>query len=296
MLSIIIIYIITIAQTDEIICVTIIKILEKAIMIKKLFQKYKIKLLFFIISFIIFSAYVVVTSWKSATYKEVQSMYPIQYSSNKEASKAFLKAMEYRIYIKELHTFLDYDNFIMMMLLANLNMHFAEGKALLPKDSVEDIVWWVLFYKDMYGLVVPPRNDNSLAYENLSYDEFSKVHDEVFEMIKRYPYGEVNFRLKEIREFRFQAMAILVEFYYKRYSNRYDGKNRAIKENLHEHDIKVVQNLKDIKELYLKVYNEQIMFSNYKNDMKYNFLNDMVYMSGEIIAKYIYIGYVGVNG
>ena len=54
-------------------------------------------------------------------------------------------------------------------------------------------------------------------------DEFAKKHDEIFEMIKRYPFGEINFDIKQINEYKFQTMAILVEFYIARYTNRYEN-------------------------------------------------------------------------
>lgn len=186
-------------------------------------QKNKNKFIIGIIALIVMSIYIFITTWQSSTYKEVRSMYPLEKSSNKEASEEFLKAMEYRIYIKQLHPFFDYDSFVMTPLLEKLDYHFKKGKELLPKDSVEDIVWWVLFYKEIHGLLVPPRNDNSLAYENLPYQEFKKVHDEIYEMIMRYPDGEVHFKIDEIKSFRFKTMAILVGFYYKEFSCRYNA-------------------------------------------------------------------------
>ena len=166
-------------------------------------KKYKYKILIGFLALIVMSVYIFITTWQTSTYKEVRTMYPLEKSQNKKASEEFLKAMEYRIYIKQLHSFFDYDSSIMKPLLEKLNEHYEKGKTLLPNDSVEDIVWWVLFYKEIYGLVMPPKNDNSLAYENLPYQEFTKVHDEVFEKIERYPYGKVYFKLDEIKKFRF---------------------------------------------------------------------------------------------
>jgi|GEM_PF-3862616 len=216
-------------------------------------------------------------------------MYPLSQSKNPKASEEFLKAMEYRIYIKELHPFFDYDSFVMAPLLMKLNYHFKRGKALLPKESVEDIVWWTLFYKEIYGLLVPPRNDNSLAYENLPPEKFRKVHDMVYEMIMRYPEGKVYFDIPEIKAFRFKAMAILVGFYYKRYTRRYDGKSmtdKAIQENK---DKVAQQNLQNIKNKYQIAYEKLIINSKSKDFMKREYFADMLYLITDSIVKYTFI-------
>ncbi len=255
--------------------------------LKNYWKLHRYKLLLAFVALLTMSVYIFITTWQSTTYKEVHTMYPLEKSFNKEASEEFLKAMEYRIYIKELHPFLDYDSFIMAPLLEKLDYHFKRGKALLPKDSVEDVVWWVLFYKDIYGLVVPPRNDNSLAYENLPYQEFAKVHDEIYTMIEKYPYGEVYFKIDEIKKFRFQAMAILVEFYYGKFSRRYQGKFDARVDKYNRDDTNW-EKLRNLKKYYLKAYEYYIESSNYKNVMQYNFWSDIVYISSELIVKYIF--------
>jgi hypothetical protein len=138
-------------------------------------------------------------------------------------------------------------------------------------------------------LLVPPRNDNSLAYENLPPKEFAKVHDAVYEMIMRYPEGKVYFDIPEIKQFRFRVMAILVGFYYKRYSHRYSGKSmidKAIQENK---DPVALENLQNIKNNYRVAYEKFIANSKSKDFMKREYIVDMLYLITDSIVKYTFI-------
>lgn len=256
--------------------------------IKENITQHRWKALFVVLTTIVISIYIAFTSWIHATQQEVFEMYPIKYSQNKEASTEFLKAMEYRIYIKELHPYFDYDSFVMKPLLNKMNDHFKQGKVLLSKNSVEDIVWWVLFYKDIYGLVVPPRNDNSLAYENLPPKEFVKVHDEVYEMIERYPFGEVYFDLDEIKKFRFQAMAILVEFFSGEYTDRYNGKTEKEKAQEYAKDMGSKTKLLTTIKNYELVKNKYLNISAFYKQMHLHYIADIVGISSELILKEIY--------
>jgi len=235
------------------------------------------------------SVYVFITTWQISTYKEVRTMYTLEQSQNKKASEEFLKAMEYRIYIKQLHPFFDYDSFVMKPLLEKLNEHYEKGKKLLPNDSVEDIVWWVLFYKEIYGLLGNIKNDNSLAYENLPYQEFAKVHDEVYKMIMRYPEGKIYFKIDEIKSFRFKTMAILVGFYYKDFSCRYDASTVREREKIEDYDPKAVRLFTDIKNKYKSAYEKFINTSKNKEFMQQEYWSDIIYISSDLIAMYTFI-------
>ena len=252
-------------------------------------KKYKNKIILAFIGLVLMSIYIFFTTWQKRTYQEVHMMYPLEKSKNQKASEEFLKAMEYRIYIKELHPFFDYDSAVMAPLLAKMDYHFKRGQALLPKDSVEDIVWWTLFYKEIYGLLVPPRNDNSMAYENLPPKEFRIVHDMVFEMIMRYPEGKVYFDIPEIKAFRFKVMAILVGFYYKKYSNRYNGKSMIEKARKANKDTNSVDKLMVIQKKYRLAYKNFIDYSKNKFFMENYYLTDQIYIASELIVKYVRI-------
>ncbi|MCT7910132.1 hypothetical protein N5915_11240 [Arcobacter lacus] len=60
-------------------------------------------------------------------------------SPNPQATEHFIKAMEYKNYILNLHRFVDYDNFLMKPLLTKMNEEYEKGKSLLPKTSAEDV-------------------------------------------------------------------------------------------------------------------------------------------------------------
>lgn len=239
--------------------------------------------LIFIIT-LLFPAFMYASNWSDATAKKVREMYPIEKSKNPAASAEFLKAMEYRIYIEELHPTMDYDNPVMLKLIRQMDEHFQKGKKLLPKNSVEDIVWWVLFYKDIYGLIVPPRNDYSLAYENLPYQEFAQKHDEILQMIERYPYGIVNFNLPEIKRFRFQAMAALVSFYSGKYPRRYPAQHQ----DYYLDDPQSVKNLSKVLKHYEVVKNKYLLGSKFVHAMTLSYSSDMVDISSELIKIRMY--------
>ncbi len=252
----------------------------------------KFKWILLLIFVVVFPLFAGTSLWMDATAKKVREMYPIEKSKNSAASAEFLKALEYRIYIDELHPTMDYDNPIILKLIEHMDDHFQKGKKLLPKESVEDIVWWVLIYKEIYGLVVPPRNDNSLAYENLNCQEFSKKHDEIFQMIKRYPEGEVYFDLPEIRGFQFQAMAILVEYYNAKYMKRFN-KNNTLKQNLDflyndQKNNHYDEHLKEILASYEIIKNKYLNQSKFLAEMRLHYYTDAVHMSLELIKKEMY--------
>lgn len=249
----------------------------------------KLNWILLLIFTVIFPLFADTSIWMDATAKKVREMYPIEKSKNPVASAEFLKAMEYRIYIDELHPTTNYDHPVIKKLIEKMNEHFQKGKTLLPKESVEDIVWWVLLYKDIYGLVVPPRNDNSLAYENLPYQEFTKKHDEIFKMIKRYPEGEVNFDLPEIKGFQFQAMAILVEYYNAKYMKCFNKKN-TLEENLDflyndQKNNHYDEHLKEILASYEIIKNKYLGQSKFIEEMRLHYYSDVVYMSIILMLK-----------
>ncbi len=252
-------------------------------------KKYKNKIILALMGLVLMSIYIFFTTWQERTYKEVHAMYPLEKSKNPKASEEFLKAMEYRIYIKELHPYFDYDSFVMAPLLMKMNYHFKKGKAFLPKDSVEDIVWWTLFYKEIYGLLVPPRNDNSMAYENLPPKEFVKVHDAVYRMIMRYPEGKVYFNIPEIKAFRFKVMAILVGFYIDRCTRRYEGKDQRSRAIKAANDIELYKHLNSIFNKYKLAYYKFGHDVVNRQFMQNEYFSDVVYIYTEIIMNYTFI-------
>lgn len=254
----------------------------------KVLFKSKLKSTLLIVLLIVTIVFGLTKIWITSTQKELKIMYPLEKSKNIDASSQFLKAMEYRIYIKELHRFFDYDSIVIRFLINRMNDHFNKGRTLLPKESVEDIVWWVVFYKDIYGLVVPPRNDNSLAFENLEPKAFSIEHEKVFRMIERYPYGEINFDLDEINKYKFQTMAILVEFYFGEFVQKYDVEGQKNKAILYSKDQESITKLKQVLFYYSLIEKKYLPTSQYYEKMKLHYDADQVAISSEILLKAIY--------
>lgn len=250
--------------------------------------KIKNKKLLITLLFVIGIILIVVVNWQKGTQSKLEELHPIEYSKNQEASREFLKAMEYKIYISQLHSFFDYDSFIMIPFLEKMNFHFNKGKSLLPQNSVEDIVWFVALYKDIYALVVTQKDDYSLAYEKLPFDEFAKKHDEIFEMIKRYPFGEINFDIKQINEYRFQTMSILVEFYVGKYVKRYENMKEKSASVQFMTDIKVTENLNNTLDYYKIVKEKYLDSSSFYDDMKLHYFTDVVDISLNLLGIKLY--------
>ena len=213
---------------------------------KTLLKKYKYP---FIIFLILATVYTVVISWHQGTEKGLRELYPLEKSANKAATNAFIKAQVYSADIATLHPYFDYDSFVMQPLISRMEENMQKGTSLLPKESIEDILWWVFTYTDIHALMVPPRNDNSLAYDELPPEEFAKIHDKVYEMIERFPEGKLYFDFERIKKFQFQAYNTLVKFFYGNSSLRFEG-NKEEKKEKFAHDEKTKKRLKNILKMY----------------------------------------------
>lgn len=77
----------------------------------------------------------------------------------------------------------------------------------MPDDSIEDVMWWVLYYKRMYGLTNKTQDYSML--DKLSYDDYQ----EIYEMIKRVPYGNIYYDVDIMTEYRLSNMLGLVMLY-----------------------------------------------------------------------------------
>ncbi|MBT0879610.1 hypothetical protein KJQ97_09255 [Campylobacter sp. 2018MI01] len=161
-----------------------------------------------VIAFIFTIFFLIIGSFYAIISEVQKETFDIQYSKNPEASAKFANAMEYRIIIESLHKYLNYDNFIMIFLINQMNDKFKEGKELLPKDSIEDILWWMILNRNMFF----KSDDLSYAkYVTNTYkDEF---FNEIYSMIERLPYGKNYFDNIELNQNRFATMLRLVSIY-----------------------------------------------------------------------------------
>ena len=186
-------------------------------------QRIRLALIIFLILMMCL-AYSVVQIWFSSFSDNIDKMYPLEKSQNKEASKEFVMAMKYRLYISKLHNYFDYDHFIMKQILNKVDKHFNKGKSLLPDDSIEDIVWWGLFYQEIYGAVYDKKGDESMDFKAMSDRGLDALIDNIGKMIKRLPYGNNYFKIQEIDENTFFAMTKLIAFYKETLMERYKRK------------------------------------------------------------------------
>ena len=213
---------------------------------KTLLKKYKYP---FIIFLILATVYTVVISWHQGTQKGLRELYPLEKSANKAATNAFIKAQVYSADIATLHPYFDYDSIVMKPLISRMEENMQKGTSLLPKESIEDILWWVFTYTDIHALKVPPREDRSLDYKKLPPIEFAKIHDKVYEMIERFPEGELYFDFERMKKFQFQAYNTLVDFFAGQYMHKYKGKRKEQIINFSK-DKKIKKRLKKILKMY----------------------------------------------
>lgn len=129
--------------------------------------KIKIVLILFVLLILGFSSHYKI---QIKALKEMYEPYNFPYP---QATEHFIKAMSMATYIHRLHTIVDYDNPIMKPFLNQLNEEYEKGKSLLPKESAEDVYWYVIVYRQIYGIGgVPDRRDMSLSFkENLKTKE-----------------------------------------------------------------------------------------------------------------------------
>ncbi len=148
------------------------------IIFKWLFKKVKLIYIIPILILIGFLSIYVFPTFISSNIL-IKAEFPLDKSPNPEASKHFINAMEHKTKIANLHKFVDYDNFLMKPFLDDLYSEYEKGKALLPKDSAEDVYWYVILFRGIHGIGgYPERKDMSIAYKNIYSEEEDKKHYE----------------------------------------------------------------------------------------------------------------------
>lgn len=139
--------------------------------------------------------------------------FPLDKSQNPQASKHFIKAMEYKNYTKMLHDFVDYDSFLMRPLLNKIDEEYEKGKAILPKNSAEDVYWFVALYRSIYGIGSYPNDmDMSMSYEkNLAVYEYQKHYEDILSKIKRFAVDDFSFDIPIINSHKYEFMVNLID-------------------------------------------------------------------------------------
>ena len=141
--------------------------------------------------------------------------FPLEKSPNPQATEHFIKAMEYRNYISHIHNFIDYDNFLMRPLFNKMNEEYEKGKSLLPKTSAEDVYWYVILYRGIYGIGgIPDDYDMSMAYKTtLTKEDYKKHYEDIVNKIKRFAINDFNYDVPRITNYKFEFMSNLLTEY-----------------------------------------------------------------------------------
>lgn len=159
----------------------------------------------------VFSIYVVPTFIGASVV--LKNEFPLEKSPNPKASQHFINAMEKKLILNDMHKSMDYDNPLIKPFLEAVDSEYQKGVELLPKDSAEDVYWYVMLYRDIYGIGgIPHKRDMSLSYEkNLNTKEELENHYQfIFNKIKRLAEDDFNFDVHRITQYKFEVIADLV--------------------------------------------------------------------------------------
>lgn len=155
--------------------------------VRRIFQIKSLKLRIFILV-TLFIGSLAIFQYEIQT-RTIKDMFQPQLSSNPEATEHFINAMGVASYIERLHNFVNYDSFLMKPLLYKMNKDYDKGKSLLPENSVEDVFWYMLLYRKIYGIgVMTSNNDISLDYEKKlkTEEEYKKYYEDILDKITRF--------------------------------------------------------------------------------------------------------------
>ena len=198
--------------------------------------------------------------------------FPLEKSPNPQATEHFIKAMEYRNYISHIHNFIDYDNFLMKPLLTKMNEEYEKGKSLLPKTSAEDVYWYVILYRGIYGIGgIPDRRDMSMAFKTtLTKEEYKKHYEEIVDKIKRFAINDFNYDVPRVTEYKFDFMIDLLN----ELSLSARGKLENY-ENEEKYDEEHLRNLIYIYPIYKKFSNRYLPLAKQKLSKEFYIYNEI---------------------
>lgn len=176
---------------------------------KRIRFRYVILILIVLIIFSVISK--LLLSITSVMIKE----YPLEKSPNPQATEHFIQAMKYRNYISHIHKFVNYDNFLIQPFLNKMNEEYEKGKLLLPKDSAEDVYWYVILYRGIYGIGgIPDKRDMSISYKTtLTKEDYKKHYEQIVDKIKRFAINDFNYDIPRVTEYKFEFMSNLINEY-----------------------------------------------------------------------------------
>lgn len=211
-------------------------------LVRKIFQIKNLKLRIFILVTLVLGS-LAIFQYEIQT-KIIKEMFQPQLSSNPEATEHFMDAMGVASYIERLHNFVNYDSFLMKPLLYKMNKDYEKGKSLLPENSAEDVFWYMLLYRKIYGIgAMTSNNDNSLRYDKdfKTEEEYKKYYEEILDKITRLGTLDFKYDTQIVTDNKLQIMNNLLEEYlnlaYKFMYNYFEKKSNLILEKKYLEDI-----------------------------------------------------------
>lgn len=237
---------------------------------RELFKRLRIRYIILILVILIFLGYI--STFSKSTTSMLSNEFPLDKSPNPQATEHFIKAMEYKNYILNLHRFVDYDNFLMRPLFNKMNEEYEKGKSLLPKTSAEDVYWYVILYRGIYGIGgIPDRRDMSMAFKTtLTKEEYKKHYEEIVDKIKRFAINDFNYDVPRVTEYKFDFMIDLLN----ELSLSARGKLENY-ENEEKYDEEHLRNLIYIYPIYKKFSNRYLPLAKQKLSKEFYIYNEI---------------------
>lgn len=127
-------------------------------------------------------------------YFTFKNMFVIDDSINPKATSCFLHSTSINavwIYLGRNELGLQYDSFLLKPLVSLKNYFFNLGKKHLRDDNAEDVVWWNLNNRWMYGYYGNDKEGNNLYIRNLDKEEHKKLRVFIKDSIIRLSSKEV---------------------------------------------------------------------------------------------------------
>jgi hypothetical protein len=208
--------------------------------------------------------------------------FPLDKSPNPQATEHFIKAMEYRNYISHVHNFIDYDNFLMKPLFNKMNEEYEKGKSLLPKTSAEDVYWYVILYRGIYGIGgIPDDYDMSMAFKTtLTKEEYKKHYEEIVDKIKRLAINDFNYDVPRVTEYKFDFMDdLLSELFFSAIGKLENFEKQEMYDEDH------LKNLIYIYTIYKKFSNKYLPLAKQKLSKEFHIYNEIKFLYKIIALK-----------
>lgn len=206
-----------------------------------------------------------------AQHNTLIEMYNTTKSENKEATNYFIKSMGMMLYIERLHYLVNYDNLLMKPLFILKDKYYKKGKSLLSKDSSEDVFWWMMINRGIYGITI----DNILKDQSLdpvkimSPKEYKKFNEKVYLMLIRYLdlNNDFNKNIMEINKYKLLMASDLLNHYYRMYRFQYKkGKKSRGRQGLENKEHLI--NLINLYNMFIK-YSKQYSKDTFNKDKTY---------------------------